>query len=152
MIFFLIFIFWLCCIFTALWVLSLVMVSGGRSSLHWVGFPLRWLLLLQRTGSRCMGFSSCSMRGSVGAQSCSSRALERGLSNCGTWLSCSAVYGIFRDQGSNLCPLHGPTDAYPVRHQGSPGPWFRMLDQVWPTYQLGTKILLYGRAFSQGTI
>ena len=33
--------------------------KGGYSSLRCVGFPLRWLLLLQSTGSRCAGFSSC---------------------------------------------------------------------------------------------
>ena len=32
--------------------LSLVVVSGGYSSLQCVGFSLQWLLLLQSTGSR----------------------------------------------------------------------------------------------------
>ena len=52
--------------------LSLVAASGGYSSLHCVGFSLRWLLLLQSTGSRSVGFSSCG-----------SQALERRLSSCG---------------------------------------------------------------------
>ena len=39
--------------------LSLVVVSGGYSSLWWAGFSLQWLLLLQSMGSRCTGFSSC---------------------------------------------------------------------------------------------
>ena len=39
--------------------LSLVASSGGYSSLRCVGFSSRWLLLLQSTGSRCVGFSSC---------------------------------------------------------------------------------------------
>ena len=39
--------------------LSLVAASGGYSSLRCVGFSLRWLLLLQSTGSRHVGFSSC---------------------------------------------------------------------------------------------
>ena len=52
---------------------SLVAASGGYSSLQCVGFLLLWLLLLQSTGSRHAGFSSCG-----------SRALERRLSNCGT--------------------------------------------------------------------
>ena len=39
--------------------LSLVKVVGGRSSLWYEGSPSRWLLLLQRTGSRHSGFSSC---------------------------------------------------------------------------------------------
>ena len=40
---------------------SLVAVSGGYSSLRCTGFSLRWLLLLQSTGSRLAGFSSCGM-------------------------------------------------------------------------------------------
>ena len=39
--------------------LSLVVASGGYSSLRCTGFSLRWLLLLQSTGSRRVGFSSC---------------------------------------------------------------------------------------------
>ena len=57
--------FWLRWVFIAAYGLSLVAVSRGYSSL-W------WLLLLQSTGSRLAGFSSC------GAQ-----ALERRLSSCG---------------------------------------------------------------------
>ena len=41
--------------------LSLVVASRGYSSLC-MGFSLRWLLLLQRTSSRCTGFRSCSMQ------------------------------------------------------------------------------------------
>ena len=40
--------------------LSLVAVSGDYSLLRCVGFSFRWLLLLQSTGSRRAGFSSCS--------------------------------------------------------------------------------------------
>ena len=54
--------------------LSLVLVSGGYSSLWCAGFSLRWLLLLQSTGSRRAGFSNCG-----------SQALERRLSSCGLW-------------------------------------------------------------------
>ena len=54
--------FWLCWVFVAVRGLSLVVVSGGYSSLRCAGFSLRWLLLLQSTGSRCMGFSSCGSR------------------------------------------------------------------------------------------
>ena len=39
---------------------SIVVASGGYSSLRCEGFSLRWLLLLRSTGSRCAGFSSCS--------------------------------------------------------------------------------------------
>ena len=50
--------FWLCWVFVACG-LSLVAVSGGYPLLRCAGFSLRWLLLLQSTGSRCTGFSSC---------------------------------------------------------------------------------------------
>ena len=50
--------FWLHWVFTAVCGLSLVVASGGYSSLRCVGFSLRWLLLLQSTGCRRMGFSS----------------------------------------------------------------------------------------------
>ena len=45
----------------------------GLLFLQCVGFSLRWLLLLQSTGSRLMGFNSCG-----------SQALECRLSSCGT--------------------------------------------------------------------
>ena len=51
--------FWLHWVFVAGHGLSLVVVSGGYSSLHCAGFSLQWLLLLQSTGSRRTGFSSC---------------------------------------------------------------------------------------------
>ena len=51
--------FWLCWVFLAARRLSLVVVSGGYSSLLCAGFSLRWLLLLRSTGSRRAGFSSC---------------------------------------------------------------------------------------------
>ena len=38
---------------------SLAVASGDYSSLRCVGFSLQWLLLLQSTGSRHVGFSSC---------------------------------------------------------------------------------------------
>ena len=64
---------------------------------------LQRLLLLWSTGSRCVGFSSCSMQASVvvacGLQSAGSLAVAHGL-------SCSAALRIFPDQGSNPCPLH----------------------------------------------
>ena len=47
-------------------------MSGGYSLLQCAGFSLRWFLLLQSTGSRRAGFSSCGLR-----------ALERRLSSCG---------------------------------------------------------------------
>ena len=53
------FYFWLRWVFVAARGLSLVVVSGGYSSLRYVGFSLWWLLLLRSTGSRRVGFSSC---------------------------------------------------------------------------------------------
>ena len=53
--------------------LSLVVASGGYCLLRCAGFSLRWLLLLQSTGSRCAGFNNCG-----------SQTLERRLSSGGT--------------------------------------------------------------------
>ena len=53
--------FCLCWVFVAVCGLSLVAASGGYSSLPCAGFSLSWLLLLQSTGSRHVGFSSCGM-------------------------------------------------------------------------------------------
>ena len=50
---------WLCWVFAASCRLSLVAARRGYSLLWCVGFSLRWLLLLQSTGSRRAGFSSC---------------------------------------------------------------------------------------------
>ena len=58
---FFIFIFWLHWVFIAVCRLSLVAASGGYSLLLCVGFSFWWLLLLQSTGSRCVGFSICGM-------------------------------------------------------------------------------------------
>ena len=70
--------------------LSLDAARGGYSSSQCAGFSLWWLLLLQSTGSRRAGFSSCGVRASV-------VVAHR--------LSCSAACGIFLAQGSNPCPL-----------------------------------------------
>ena len=42
--------------------LSLVVASGGYSSLRCAGFPLWWLLLLRSMDSRRVGLSNCGMR------------------------------------------------------------------------------------------
>ena len=47
--------FWPHWVFVALRGLSLVVVSGGYSSLRCTGFSLRWLLLLQSMGFRAHG-------------------------------------------------------------------------------------------------
>ena len=57
--------FWLHWVFAAARGLSLVAVSRGYSLLRGAGFALWWLLLLQSTGSRRVGFSSCGTRASV---------------------------------------------------------------------------------------
>ena len=54
--------FWLRWVFVAAHRLSLVAASRGSSLLQSVGFSLQWLLLLQSTGSRHAGFSSCGTR------------------------------------------------------------------------------------------
>ena len=89
--------FWLCWVFVSVHGLSLVAAGGGRSSSRCAGLSLSWPLLLQSTGSRRAG----------------SVVVAHGP-------SCSAVCGIFPDQGSNPCPLHWQADSQPLRHQGSP--------------------------------
>ena len=64
-IFFLIYLFinfWLHWVFVAPCRLSLVVASGGYSSLQCMDFSLWWLLLLRSMGSRHEGFSSCGTR------------------------------------------------------------------------------------------
>ena len=52
-----IYLFWLCWVFVAVHGLFLVAASGVYSLLQCTGFSLRWLLLLQSTGSRHTGFN-----------------------------------------------------------------------------------------------
>ena len=92
-----IYLFLLCWIFVSVRELSLVVASGGHSSLRCAGLSLSRPLLLRSTGSRRAG----------------SVIVAHGP-------SCSAACGIFRDQGSNSCPLHWQADSQPLRHQGSP--------------------------------
>ena len=54
--------FWLHWVFVAACWCSLVAAREGYSSLQYVGYSLRWLLLLRSTGSRCTGFSSCGVK------------------------------------------------------------------------------------------
>ena len=54
--------FWLFWVFFAAHGLSLIAESRDYSLLQCMGFSLQWLLLLQSTGSRHTGFSSCSMQ------------------------------------------------------------------------------------------
>ena len=64
----------LCCCIGSL----LVAAGRGCSALRCAGFS-RWLLLVQSTGSRWAGSSSCGR-----LSSCGSQALQPGLSSCGT--------------------------------------------------------------------
>ena len=57
-----IYLFWLHWVFVAVCRLSLVVASGGYSSLQCAGFSSRWFLLLWSTGSRHAGVSSCGTR------------------------------------------------------------------------------------------
>ena len=84
--------FWLCWVFVPALRLSLVAVSGGYSSLRCMGFSLQWPLLLQSTGSRCAGFSSCG-----------SRAVEHQLSSCGT--RAQLLCGMWDHPGPGLEPV-----------------------------------------------
>ena len=107
--------FWLRWVFVADCGLSLVVASRGYSSLQCTGFSLQWFLLLQSTGFRHAGFSSCGTQaqslwhaGSVimacGLQSADSVVVVQRL-------SCSTACEIFPDQGSNPCPLHWQKDS-----------------------------------------
>ena len=106
--------FWLGWIFVAVHGLSLVVASGGFSSLQCAGFSLWWLLLLRSTDSRYASFSSCGLR-ALGVRA--SVVVVHGL-------SCSAACGILPDQGSNPCPLLWQVDSQPLCHQGSPYLYF----------------------------
>ena len=88
---------WLCWVFVSVRGLSLVVASGGHSSLRCAGLLLSRPLLLRSTGSRRAG----------------SVIVAHGP-------SCSAACGIFPDQGPNPCPPHRQADSQPLRHQGSP--------------------------------
>ena len=81
--------------------LSLVVASGGHSSLWCAGLSLSRPLLLRSTGSRRAG----------------SVAVAHGP-------SCSVACGILPDQGSNPHPLHRQADSQPLHHQGSPSSFF----------------------------
>ena len=57
-----------------MWTFSTCSEWGAPLQLQCSGFSWPWLLLLQSTGSRGIGFSNCG-----------SRAPERGPSSCGLW-------------------------------------------------------------------
>ena len=107
--------FWLCWVFVAALRLSLGVASGSYSSLQCTGFSLRWLLLLQGMVSRCVGFSSCSMRAQqlwrVGSRllrlqqlwHAVSVVVARGLSSCGA--RAQLLHGMWDLSGPGIEPL-----------------------------------------------
>ena len=105
--------FWVCWAFVCVQGLSVVVTSGGHSSLRCAGLSLLRSLLLRSTGSRRAG----------------SVVVAHGP-------SCSAACGIFPDQGSNPCPLHWQAGSQPRHHQGSPltGFYFLFFCGVFPQY------------------
>lgn len=93
---------WLCCVFVASWAFSVVASAGATLSLQCTGFSS--LLLLWRMNSRTQA----------------SVVVVHELGIWGTWLSYSALCGIFLDWGSNPCLLHCQVDYLPLSHRGSP--------------------------------
>ena len=103
---------------------SLIAVSRGHSSLHCEGFLLQWPPFAEHRleGSQTSVVAACGFNG------CSSWALEHRPNSCGTRAEfCSATYGIFPVQVSNLCLLHWQVNSLPLSHQGRPGFFFFFL-------------------------
>ena len=103
---------WLCWVFVSVRGLSPVAASGGHSSPWCAGLPPSRPLPLRSTGSRRAG----------------SATVAHGPSR-------SAACGILPDQGPNPCPLHWQADSQPLRHQGSPKLFFKvvLLRYTWYT-------------------
>ena len=97
--------------------LSLVAASGAHSSSRCAGLSPARPLLLRSASSRRAG----------------SVVVAHGPSY-------SAAYGIFPDQGSNLCPLHWQVDSQPLRHQGSPTHTFNGMLANHPGSPYGTVV------------
>ena len=107
---------WLRWVLTAAHGPSPIAASRGYSLLWCAGFSLWWPLTLRSTGSRRVGFSSCSTWALVVAP----RLQSTGAAVVAHGPSCSAACGILPDQGSNPCPLQWQADSQPLHHQGSP--------------------------------
>ena len=45
-------------------------------------------------------------------------------------LSCSTTFGIFLDQGSNLCPLHWQVDSFTTEPPGKPQHWWFLAESM----------------------
>ena len=78
---------------------SLLAVSMGYSLVGCVGFSLRWLLLLWRTGFRHEGLSGCS----TGAQQLQFLGSKIRLNSCGTWAY--LLCGMWDLPGSGIEPM-----------------------------------------------
>ena len=92
---------------------SLVAMMGATPCLQCMGFSVRWLLLLQSTGSVVCGLGSCGSQASEfvvpGLWSTRLRVVAHGL-------SCFSERGIFLDQGSNPGLLHCRQTLYHFPH------------------------------------
>ena len=100
-------------------------------------------------------FSSCGERGPLfiavrGPLHCCGLSLLRSIGSrrAGSVVvahgpSCSAVCGIFPDQGSNPCSLRWQADSQPLRHQGSPGNVFMISVSTCPWSVYRNAIDLY---------
>ena len=106
--------------FIYLWLLVLHSCAGFFFS-SWGEWGL--LSICGAWASHCGGFPCWGAwaLGCVGFSSCDSGALEHSSLVMAHRLSCSAVCGVFPDQGSNPRLLHLQTDCLPMSHQGSPG-------------------------------
>ena len=81
--------------------------------LHWVFVVVHWLTVVvaSRCGALALGAWALVVA-AHGLSSCGTRALERaGSVVVAHGLSCSVACGIFPDEGSNPCPLHGQMDS-----------------------------------------
>ena len=116
-------------VFVAARGLSVVVASGGYSSLRCAGFSLWWLLWLQSMGTRHAGFSSCG-----------SRALECRLSSCGA--GDKLLHGMWDIPGPGLEPV-SPALAGRFLTTVPPGePWLQLLSIVWCQFRIPSSSLL----------
>ena len=123
--------FWLCWVSVAVWAFPFCGEWGplcGCSGLSCGGHAASARVLLWRAGSAACRICTCSLvegglRGMPHQHvfSCGGRALRHAASaRAARGLSCSAIRGIFPDQGSNPCLLHWQVDSPPLSYQGSP--------------------------------
>ena len=98
--------------------LSLVVASGCYTSLQCAGFSLWWLLLLQSTGFRPVGFSSYSTL----AQKLQLVVSECCLSSCG--LVALWYVGSSQTRDQTCVPCTGRQTLNHWTHQGSPNKYY----------------------------